>query len=195
MFTHTRPWLRFIEGAVDGGLVGDGEIASPQEDPTLDAPKGDVDGGKGDRGNGDDASGDDAWKAHSRKWEDRARKNLKDLEAAQAELASRPKVDEFEAARMGLQKMQKENAVFRGLLALDADSKEIGVLLDSKSFDAAVAELDPSDEGFGEALRKISVGVLQNFRPKVEGFSDKKPASRGDELYALLHGEKKNGEK
>lgn len=203
MFTkNRRPWLRFIEGA-DGGQAGgvgssDSGDSGAGEGSGGSSDSGDSDGGKSDdagkgseeeeSGSGDSPKGEDAWKSHARKWEDRARKNLKDLEAVQSELAARPTSDDVAQAKAEAAAERKENAVFRGLIGLDADAREIGALLDSKSFEQSVSELDPEDEGFQDALKAASVQVLKNFQPTVETFNQSHSADRGSELYQLLHG-------
>lgn len=193
MFTkNRRPWLRFIEGAgtapagtseetkaPEGGSDGEKPKETPKEDketPTEDESEEEV------------PKGEDAWKSHARKWEDRARKNLKDLEAARTELDTRPTSDDVAQAQAEAAAERKENAVFRGLIGLDADAREIGALLDSKSFEQSVSELDPEDEGFRDALKAASLQVLKNFQPTVEPFNQSHSADRGSELYQLLHG-------
>lgn len=191
-----RPWLRFIEGVEGGqaGGLGDSGADAGSESSGSDGGKSDdeekesQEADETDSGDSQAPKGEDAWKSHARKWEDRARKNLKDLEAAQAELAARPSKDDVAQAKAEAAAERKENAVFRGLLGLDADAREIGALLDSKSFEKSVAELDPDDEGFQDALKAASVQVLKNFQPTVEPFNQSYSADRGDELYQLLHG-------
>lgn len=191
-----RPWLRFIEGSEGGqaGGLGDSGADAGSESRGSDGGKSDdeekesQEADETDSGDPQAQEGEDAWKSHARKWEDRARKNLKDLEAAQAELAARPSKDDVAQAKAEAAAERKENAVFRGLLGLDADAREIGALLDSKSFEKSVAELDPDDEGFQDALKAASVQVLKNFQPTVEPFNQSYSADRGDELYQLLHG-------
>lgn len=200
-----RPWLRFIEGVegvqaggagssdAGGSGIGEGSESGGSGDsdggkPDDDDKESEEEEGESDSEDSQSPNSEDAWKSHARKWEDRARKNLKDLEAAQAELAARPSRDDVAQAKAEAEAERKENAVFRGLLGLDADAREIGALLDSKSFEKSVAELDPEDEGFQDALKAASVQVLKNFQPTVEPFNQSYSADRGDELYQLLHG-------
>ena len=197
-----RPWLRFIEGVEGGQAGGTGSSDAGGSGIGEGSESGGSDGGKPDDDDkepeeeegefdSEDAqspNSEDVWKSHARKWEDRARKNLKDLEAVQSELAARPTSDDVAQAKAEAAAERKENAVFRGLIGLDADAREIGALLDSKSFEQSVSELDPEDEGFRDALKAASVQVLKNFQPTVETFNQSHSADRGSELYQLLHG-------
>lgn len=160
-------------GQADSGASGQGEGGTAAEGASQGGQQPGQDSGKP----ASDSEGGTDWKAHAREWEKRAKANAKAAEdgtKAAAELekirqqnmsdqekavAAAEKAGRTAAAQEAQAEIEKRDARLRELTIKDAvrdradkHGAKAAALLDSLSFRARIADLDPADKKFGANL-------------------------------------------
>lgn len=157
VFTRTRPWLRFIEGAQGGGSgsAGDNSGGEPNGD-TTNQVQGDTNDDGAGAGEVDWKAKAEDWKKFARTWETRAKEN-QDKAKRLDDLESQSKSD-IEKANDRIAELESKLSE-SGIASLRADvAAEFGVSKEDRDL-----YLTATDE---ETLRKQAEGLAKRSGPE-----------------------------